>query len=224
MASYSVSGIQTKAKAQEIVQRARRTRRDWTFQIIEVSGPPKSWTVIGTPPAGAATIESLAAATASSSEIASFLDFIGGVESTGNYNAKYGSSGNEDDPEFIAMSVDEVIAWQEGIKLDAAGKYQIIEKTLKSLKDQMSLSGGERFDRSMQDAMAEVLLKRRGLDEYLGGTMSAEAFANSVAKEWAAFPVVSGPGAGKSFYDGDGLNKALIEVDAYMEAVRSLAV
>ncbi len=40
------------------------------------------------------------------------------------------------------------------------------------------------------------------------GKLSLENFANNLAHEWAGLPLITGPNAGKSAYDGDGLNKA----------------
>jgi hypothetical protein len=66
------------------------------------------------------------------------------------------------------------------------------------------------------------LLNRRGLKRYLAGAISAEKFANALAREWASLPVVTGPNAGRSFYAGDGLNKSHVSVDAFMAAVRAV--
>jgi hypothetical protein len=51
--------------------------------------------------------------------------------------------------------------------------------------------------------------------------MTAEAFANSLAKEWASLPVVTGKKKGQSYYSGDGLNKALVNVEPFLAAVRA---
>lgn len=66
-------------------------------------------------------------------------------------------------------------------------------------------------------------MNRRGLGSYKSGKMSAEAFANNLAKEWAGLPVVSGPKKGRSYYAGDGLNGATVSVAEFMAAVRSVA-
>ena len=52
--------------------------------------------------------------------------------------------------------------------------------------------------------------------------MSTEDFANNIAKEWASMPVVTGAAKGKSYYGGDGINKSLVSVDAFLDAVRSV--
>lgn len=44
----------------------------------------------------------------------------------------------------------------------AAGRYQIVSTTLRSLVRDMRLTGDEKFDEAMQDRMADVLVSRRG--------------------------------------------------------------
>jgi hypothetical protein len=65
-------------------------------------------------------------------------------------------------------------------------------------------------------------MKGRGLDLYLRGSIDEYAFCNNLAKEWASLPVVSGPKRGSSYYGGDGLNKALVAVEPFLEVVRNM--
>ncbi|MCE2843167.1 MAG: hypothetical protein LW689_10520, partial [Novosphingobium sp.] len=78
------------------------------------------------------------------------------------------------------------------------------------------------FDRAGQDALAIALLKRRGLDKYLSGALTVKQFCNELAKEWASLPVVSGKGKGRSYYHGDGLNAALVDVAPFLAAVAAV--
>lgn len=151
------------------------------------------------------------------------LDLIGRKESNGNYNAHFGKA-NQTDIDFTDMSIDEVLAWQgqfvkQGSPSSAVGKYQIIRKTMKSLKKSLGLSGKEKFDKAMQDRMAGALLDRRGYSKFLKGDITEEQFGNNLAKEWASFPVITGAKAGRSFYAGDGLNKALTGVEDVINAI-----
>jgi len=148
-----------------------------------------------------------------------FLDFIAGYESRGNYNARFGAVANAEDPTFTSMTIDQVLDWQDGRKFSASGKYQIIRDTLLFLKSVMGLSGSELFDAAQQDAMGIRLLERRGLRDYRDGTMSRDDFALSVAREWAALPGVKSPFGATSVYAGDGVNRALVSVDAYLGAI-----
>lgn len=138
---------------------------------------------------------------------------------------------------LTSMTVDEVLAaqlvwvkqWEQ--PSGAAGAYQIIRKTLLGLKKALGLTGREKFDPALQDRMAMKLLEMRGLGKFLAGGWSIQTFGNSLAKEWASFPVFTRiKGArgkmlspGQTFYAGDGINKALVstaEVAKALEAIK----
>ena len=155
--------------------------------------------------------------------ILGFLDFIAWPESRGNWNAVWCVVDNNDDPPLTRMTVDQILDWQLDRRHSAAGRYQIIRKTLGSLVDEMSLTGAEIYDTDLQDRMATTLLRRRGLDAFIAGRMPAPIFALNVAREWAALPGTVAPFFDRSVYAGDGVNKALIGIDAYMDAIERLA-
>lgn len=158
------------------------------------------------------------------------LDFIAQPESGGDYNIVWGGIKTKDRPKkkLTVMTIKEVLDWQDSIDKrydsEAAGAYQIMEDTLRPLPPAAGLLSSSLFNEVNQDALATVLLKRRGLDSYLAGGLTAEEFANNLAKEWASLPVVTGPKKGKSFYSGDGLNKSHVSVEAFLQAVRSVKV
>ena len=115
------------------------------------------------------------------------------------------------------MTVDEVLAFQAqniaaGAEASAIGGYQIKRSTLEGLKASMGLNGSEVFDEAMQSRMAVALMEGRGLSDWRAGKITDEDFANNLAQEWAALPVVTGPRAGQSYYGGDGLNNAQVAV------------
>lgn len=153
------------------------------------------------------------------------LDFIGHHESRGDYNIVWARIKPQDRPKkpLVTMTIREVLAWQDSIdrayQSEAAGKYQIMEDTLRDLYLKAGMTIDSRFDEAGQDALAKALLARRGLPRYMAGEMSAEAFANSLAREWASLPVVTGPNKGRSYYAGDGLNKAGVDVGPFLAAV-----
>lgn len=124
------------------------------------------------------------------------------------------------------MTVAEVLAWQDSIdplyRSEAAGRYQIMEDTLRVAAPAAGVKPTERFDEKTQDRLAVHLMRGRGLDLYLNGAITAEHFANQLAREWASLPVVTGKKKGRSFYDGDGLNKSLVDVGPFLAAVRSV--
>lgn len=165
----------------------------------------------------------ISAASASIARYAStgnpLLELIASKESGGNYNVVFGGK----KVNLTDMTVNEVLAWQknyvrQGSPSSAAGKYQIISKTLEGLKREMGLSGNEKFDESMQDRMATVLLERRGYSKYLAGQLDERTFMKNVAAEWASMPK---DGSGRSYYAGDGLNKSLVNPATMVAAMRA---
>jgi len=116
----------------------------------------------------------------------------------------------------------EVIEWQKfvisrRVASSAAGAYQIIRNTLIGL----GLPHDRIFDMDCQDEAALVLLDRRGWSKCEAGRLKPEAFGNNLAKEWASLPVITGPNRGKSYYAGDGLNRAHATPDEVMAAIRA---
>lgn len=162
------------------------------------------------------------------------LRFIGDLESNNNYNAFYGAAGNTNNPDFGSMNVDQVLQWQRnfvrsGSPSSAVGCFQFIRKTLNGLKKQGYVSGGDLMNKASQDALAIALMQQRRLGKYISGAISSEDFALQLAKEWASLPVPRDVRRGsrtvrrgQSYYAGDGLNKALVSVEAFIAAVESL--
>lgn len=161
------------------------------------------------------------------------LELIGKHESGGDYNNYYGRSKKGENVNFSNMTVDQVLAWQrdhtknDGYASSAAGKYQVIQKTLEACKKEMRLTGSEKFDPAMQDKIAIHLMNKRGYQDFLKGSLSAEKFAHNLSQEWASLPKNA---SGLSYYHGDGLNKAgvgwgevLASIQGSRNAVRSPA-
>ena len=155
------------------------------------------------------------------------LDFIAQPESRGDYNIVWGGINKVDHPPrpLTQMTVGQVLNWQDSIDQkymsEASGKYQIMEDTLRGLYASAGMSLKSKFNEDGQDRLGYALLNRRGYQSYLAGEMSVTQFANNLAKEWASLPVVSGKKKGRSFYAGDGLNKAHIKVPAFLAAVKA---
>jgi muramidase (phage lysozyme) len=169
----------------------------------------------------AADIESgigqLRASLADDSGAAKLLDFIAGEEAAGNYNAVFGNSKSTDD--LSRYTLDEIIAQgKNGRASSAKGRYQFMQATLRDLKEELGLSGSERFTPELQDRLGLALLKRRGLDAWRAGKITDHEFADRLAKEWAALP---DPDTGRSAYALDGLNAATTGVDDIMGAIEA---
>lgn len=165
------------------------------------------------------------------------LDFLGAVETgragTEAYRTIYGHREKTLAKPVTDMTMDELLAaqlkWGKNWGSSAAGKYQIIRATLKGLVAKHSVPGDKKFTPTMQDQFGLSLLRQRGLDKYLAGEMTLEAFALELAKEWASMPVLSRTKgqkrtveAGQSYYAGDGLNKSLVEPAALVKVLKSL--
>lgn len=155
------------------------------------------------------------------------LELIAHAESTDNYNAYFGNPRNTE-IDFTTMSIDEVLQWQKefvaaGNASSAVGRYQIINTTLAELVDELNIHRSRKFDSETQDTLAIALLERRGSERYVNRELTPEQFAANLAMEWAALPKVIGENADASYYDGDGLNKALVEKDELLQAVQQVS-
>jgi len=164
---------------------------------------------------------------------ASLLAFVRRTE-TGRqddsaYDTIYGHNERHLPKPLTSMTLDEVIAlgpsWTKAYKSSAAGAYQFMNATLKDLKAMLGLLGNERMTPAFQDRLGFALLKRRGFEGYMAGTIALNTFGLGLSKEWASFPVLTvTKGAhrtvqrGETFYAGDKLNKALVKPEA-VEAV-----
>jgi peptidoglycan hydrolase-like protein with peptidoglycan-binding domain/muramidase (phage lysozyme) len=107
-----------------------------------------------------------------------FLDFIAHHEGTANQsNDGYDTSlgygkftGGE--KRLTVMTLDQINALQvamldhpaNNFNSSALGRYQIVRKTLRGLRTQFGLSGGQLYSRELQDSLAVALIKRRGRD------------------------------------------------------------
>ena len=155
------------------------------------------------------------------------LDFIFETENNG-IKYDYWNSGYKGDrsKKLTDMTIGEVLAAQKDSRSvggnSAAGAGQIIYKTLNHLVEKGVASPSERFSIETQRRLHKHLLNKRGLGKYMSGQMSLLDFGNNLAKEYAALPLLSNVGerrAGKSYYGGDGKNKALTDIDSFRAAL-----
>lgn len=154
------------------------------------------------------------------------LNLIASVESKDNYNAYFGNPKN-DKIDFTAMSVADVMKWQKdyvakGNYSSAVGRYQIINTTLDGLVRRLAIDTSQKFDKTMQDKLAAALLERRGAENYVNKELTKEQFAANLAKEWAALPKTTGDNPADSYYSSDGINRALVSVDAVIKAIEPI--
>lgn len=105
-----------------------------------------------------------------------FLGFVGDAEGTDRgrgYNETLGYGAfTGGDVELISMDLDAIDELQGSMLADpnntfnssALGRYQIVRKTLRRLREKLDLDGSELFDEKLQDRLATELAKERGRD------------------------------------------------------------
>ncbi|WP_205821040.1 hypothetical protein [Methylobacterium nonmethylotrophicum] len=153
------------------------------------------------------------------------LDFIASKEAPRGYGTVYGNNQAKLAKPLTSMTLAEVIAagpsWTRSFGSSACGRYQFMKATLEGLRDELGLTGREIFGPDLQDRLGYHLLKRRGYEAFMAGTLSVAGFGLKIAQEWASFPVLAPTKGqkrtvtrGQSYYAGDGLNKALVSADA----------
>ncbi|MGC4025922.1 MAG: D-Ala-D-Ala carboxypeptidase family metallohydrolase [Mesorhizobium sp.] len=130
--------------------------------------------------------------------VSPFLHLIGkteGTDSGDGYNETLGYGAfTGGDVNLEGMTLDQIDALQTQIlhhpdnahNASPVGRYQIVQKTLRTLRKEMGLSGSEKFTRQLQDRMALALLERRGLSQWQAGKMSDEQFLTNLSREWAS--------------------------------------
>ena len=167
----------------------------------------------------------------------SILDVIGNAEGAG-YNTPYGGSKitpfQKYGKQLSELTLQEVFDWQDasvnaGSISSAAGKYQIIKKTLLSLVDGDGVvSRTDIFSPDNQDKLCRKLLQRRGIDAFISGSKSEPAFCRSLAQEWASLPVTFRQQGskrivetGESYYQGVAGNKSRISPTQLIAAARN---
>jgi len=141
--------------------------------------------------------------------------FIGGLESGNDYTKMVGGA---QDASVLNKTIDQLFDEKGG--QFAMGRYQIQMRTAKdALRGAGIDSSTFKFDKAGQDKIFELLLKRRGLDDFMSGAISKEEFAKNLSQEWAALPKDA---SGAGWYDGDGTNKSLTSFSSVMGQLDSL--
>lgn len=154
------------------------------------------------------------------------LHVIAQAESNGNYNAYFGNAGNTS-VHFTAMTIRQVLDWQadyiaKGSPSSAVGRYQFLNTTLEGLVKEHNIGTGQVFNEATQDTLAALLVQRRGGEAYINHQISKQDFAANLAKEWASLPMMVGDHPEKSYYQADGLNKALATPQQVLAAVSAV--
>lgn len=156
------------------------------------------------------------------------LDLIGYTEGTDkgdgyNETLAYGAY-TGGDVDLVNMTLDQVDALQtkmlhhpkNTMNSSAAGRYQIVRTTRRSIQEALTVYGSAFFNSEMQDRMACYLLGVRGIDKYLAGRLQEDTLIDNLAKEWASLPTTSGRG----YYGGQNAAVSVDRVRATLAEVR----
>jgi hypothetical protein len=192
--------------------RAERRRQREAEARGETYTPPEA---AGAAPTGAVEPGQVSAAGVKD-PTAKLLDHISQKESRGSYNILVGG---RTEPNLTKMTVAEVLDYQHRMlsgvmgrfESSAVGKYQIIRSTLLDLISRGKASPNDLYDATTQEKLGRGLLEKRGLEKYLSGRLSKDAFMDSLAMEWASLPYHTG----RSYYAGVGSNRSLMSRDDF---------
>jgi len=155
------------------------------------------------------------------------LDLIGKSEGTDKgrgYNETLGYGAyTGGDQDLVSMTLDQIDALQtkmlnnrkNKLRSSALGRYQIIRTTLRTMRQQLVLTGREKFDAEMQDQLACYLLGQRGIDKWLAGRLKLDTLIGNLAQEWASIPRLDG----KGHYAGQNAGVSLSQVKAALADV-----
>lgn len=146
---------------------------------------------------------------------ADFAQFLGAKESGNSYTKLVGG---REDTSIMEKTVNQLNNEFGG--QFAMGRYQIQMRTAREVLENNGQDPGSFvFNKEGQDQIYQMLLVRRGLNEYLAGEISDEKFARNLSMEWAALPADAG---GRSYYAGVGNNKAHLSWDDTLKHVRAM--
>ena len=101
----------------------------------------------------------------------------------------------------------------------AIGRYQLLDDTLDGLVERLGLSGNERFTPALQDRLALQLAQDAGMDDWIGGRISDERFAENLSQVWAGLPR---DGSNESYYAGIQGNRARVDWNTVMASLRGI--
>jgi muramidase (phage lysozyme) len=143
------------------------------------------------------------------------MDLIRKAEANvAGYNTMVGSNRSHG---LTGMTLQQVMDYQKRHKPgSAAGAYQIIAPTMKTLVTSMGLDPKKiKYDQALQDKMALKLMNQRGLNDYFSGKVPIETIRGNLAKEWAGLPYKGNT----SYYKGVGNNQARVTEKEFLDAL-----
>ena len=130
---------------------------------------------------------------------------------------------------LTGMRLGAVLDWQRAVRAagapsSAAGGYQIIYPTLARLVRDHGLATDSVFDAAFQDRLARLLIAECGPRPDRRLTSAHPGFGNCLAGIWAALPLTSGAGRGRSAHHGVAGNRALTTPETVLALLAGQAV
>lgn len=144
---------------------------------------------------------------------APFLNMVGDLEGPRGFGDIYGAAPFFPEQPLDTMTLEEVLSYQRDLRSagtvsSAVARYQFIHTTLSGLVERLDLDTGLVFDGEVQTYLARHMMHDCGFYERSTPT---PALGDCLAKIWAALPLMTGPYAGRSAYQGIAGNNALID-------------
>jgi hypothetical protein len=142
---------------------------------------------------------------------APFLNFVGHLEAPAGFSDVVGQAAFFPESPIEEKTIAQVLAYQEALRAagspsTAVGRYQFIYATLSGLVARLELDKNRIFDSEMQTFLARHLMWECG---FYDPQEPVAAIGNCLAGHWAALPMITGPQAGRSRYEGEAGNRAL---------------
>lgn len=132
------------------------------------------------------------------------------VNTGGNPNKRVkGDFQSKNVPNLTDMTIDEILKANEkpfgdSNRINAAGRYQVINSTLENVKKEMKLTGNEKFTPELQDKIFMHLLPKSAKNYADGKGGNKERIIADISSVWSS---VANPDTGKTSHQ-DGINKA----------------
>lgn len=160
-------------------------------------------------------------------DIRSLLTFIGAAEVEGGYGYNTVFGGGQE--AITDMSINELLESMKartdgGSSSSASGAYQFTRGTLRTLVQELGLTGDEIMTAQMQDYLGMQLLKRRGLEKFQSGEMTADEYGDALSNEWAALPDKDGKSPLAKYHPGNkprvGRNSLMAQLEALQKKLQ----
>jgi peptidoglycan hydrolase-like protein with peptidoglycan-binding domain len=153
-------------------------------------------------------------------KVGEVLNLVASKESSGFYDIMFGGKRY---PEILSMTLRELHDFQkqhgQRTGSSAAGRYQIMGFNTFPYAKKAGLNvDSDKFSPANQDKMGIVFLRECGLEGWLAGKVSNEAFLDKIAGVWAAFA----DSKGRSQYAGVGHNKQGVAPGSVLSALDNI--